>query len=496
MIMKHKISIFLAFVVVVLLSQIATTNVSADSTTVNGWTNQGSSGSFDFYFTPNAQVNPTELGMFVNYGDAAMSLQVTEGNKTIFTQNIDPHTSMFITISFPDVQTTYKIVVHSGGFTLLTLSKTAPGYYLPTQTDDSTWHITPPATGSTGLKQYTQSFVDNLIAMLTFQVLACVLISMVIGVFLGAAVRRAVYFFMPKDVLSIIVYIWVFSDLIFNWTKFGIGIYYLTFIAGYFIGWFISHISYVETETSDLANRSRSKQPVVVYQPNEEVGYGIQQQSNKALIKRWLGYHHRLGMDGPLSPDLADSTKYPYFPLFRKQILKIEDAATTYREEPIFFGLITIRVYKTYWQLSNVCTFPKDRWNDSCGVIIWARDMIRRLTSELTKERQTNYMTASRVSAEMIANTMDRSTHRAIYETFNKPIPPRTFPEPTENRLTRESEVTARPQRTPEDTEPERTEKKGKRNNEIDNESEPAMDREDEDSNVKQKKRRNDVNGQ
>ena len=489
--MKHLRSIFLALVVVVLLSPLAFNAVSADSTPVNGWTNQGGSG-YDFYFTPNNEVSPTELCLFINYQASVTTLIVLEGNKTIFTQAVNPHSSMFISLPFSDVETTYTIEVMNSGFVLQSMTRTAPGYYLPTQNDNGNWHIAPPAAVTNGTAKYSQSYLDALVGMLTIQVLLCSLVAAVIGIVLGAFVKRIVLFFVPVDVISIFVFLFVFTDIVWNWTHFGIGIYYLPFVAGYFLGFFIAHISYVEAEVLDLGGKARSGRPYVIYSPNEEVGHCIQQQSNKALIKRWLGYHHRLGMDGPLSPDLADSRKYPYFPLFRKQILSIEDSTTEYHDEPFFFGLFQVRVYTTYWRLSNVCKFPKGQWINSSATIIWARDLIQRLTADLVNERQKNHMEATKVASDMLSYTVDRSTHRAIYEKFAGPVAPLTIPEPTENVMRDVTATVSQPQKMPEDTEPENTERQKKRNNDMEDDREPSMDEEDSENDNNKKKRRND----
>ena len=491
--MRHKLrnGIFFALAVVVLLSQCIST-ASATTTSINGWTNQGSGG-YDFYFTPSTSMEATELCLLVNYESTAITVTDVEGaNLTIFSQVIAPHSSAFMTLPFPDVQASYKVAIINQGYAMLKLTVSTPGYFLPTQTDDSGWHIAPPASAdNTGLLKYSQSAVNELLAMLTITVLICVLLAIVIGIMLGALVKKSVLFFVPKDVISIIVYIFVFTDLVWNWTKLGIGIYYIPFIAGYVLGFFLTHMSYIEAEVLDLGGKARAKQPYVIYSPNEEVGHCIQQQSNKALIKRWLGYHHRLGMDGPLSPELADSTKYPYFPLFRKQVLCIEDASTEYKDEPFFFGLLNMRVYTTYWRLSNVCKFPKAQWIASSATIIRGRDLISRLTSDLVKERQTNYMDATHVAADMISRTVYRSTHRAIYEEFNGPVAPLSIPQRTENVMRDVTAQVSAPQQTPEDKAPEQTERKQKRNNDIENESEPVMDREeDEQSNKQEKKKR------
>ena len=69
---------------------------------------------------PNQDVSPTELCLFVNYQGSPTILNVLEGNMTVFSQTIDPHSSMFISLPFADVETTYTVIVVNQGYTLLT----------------------------------------------------------------------------------------------------------------------------------------------------------------------------------------------------------------------------------------------------------------------------------------------------------------------------------------------------------------------------------------
>ena len=244
------------------------------------------------------------------------------------------------------------------------------------------------------------------------------------------------------------------------------------------------HVSYVMIEKDNLGEKTSVRQAVVLYNPDEEIGQCIQQQSNRALVKRWLGFHHRLGADAGIAPDWADSTKYPYFPKFRKMIVMIEDSVTEYEDVPIFFGLFKVRTFTTYWRLSNASKCPKMLWKKSAASFLWARDMIDRVYADLVTERQKNRMVATQVSAEMHTYTIQRSTHQAVYDKFAKPLPPMTIPQTQENVMRPITRPIASPQTMPEDTEPEETERDWKKSD-IEEESEPDMNEKDEKKVVK-----------
>jgi hypothetical protein len=161
-------------------------------------------------------------------------------------------------------------------------------------------------------------------------------------------------------------------------------------------------------------------------------------------------------------------------------MIMIEDSVTEYEDLRIFFGLLTVRTYTTYWRLSNASKFPKGLWKKSSGAIIWARDLIDRIYADLVTERQKSRMLATQVAAEMHTYTGERSTHRAIYKQFEKPVAPLSIPETRENVMRATTRAVASPTRTPQDTEPEDAEAKRPKD-EIEQESEEDMDEKPED---------------
>jgi len=402
-----------------------------------------------------------------------MIVKVTGNNKTYLTQVIDPHHSLFFVIPFTDVETDYKITISTQGHVIHTMAKERPSYLLPRPIDNSGWHIKPPDKSGTPI--YSQDYLNNIIASLTLEVLLKATVAAVVGMLIGAFAKKTTLFLAPTDVITILFCAGVVIDLIFNFSGFSIGFYYLPMVGGYFLGFVIAHVSYVMVQQENLADKSSTRRATVLYSPSEEIGVCIQQQSNKALIKRWLGIHHRLGTDGGLAPDWADSTKYPYFPKFRRMIIMIEDSVTEYEEVPIFFGMFKTRSYTTYWRLSNASKFPKGLWKKSSAAIIWARDLIDRLYSDLVGERQKAKMLATQVGAEMHTYTINRSAHRAVYEKFEKPVAPLTIPETMENVMRPTTRALASPHAMPEDVEPEETEGPHGRDNEFEEEAEPEM---------------------
>ena len=114
--------IALAFLAVVLLS-IAPT-VSAGSVDVTGL-DRNTGPNVELYMTSGA-LDVSELALIINYDDYEAVLRIAEPNgTTVQTQVIDPHSSMFLELSFPDLAT-YKITMLPPN-TLVLMSSSAHG---------------------------------------------------------------------------------------------------------------------------------------------------------------------------------------------------------------------------------------------------------------------------------------------------------------------------------------------------------------------------------
>jgi hypothetical protein len=399
--MKHRNTIFLAIAVVVLLSQTVIVGMaSADSATVNGWTNQGQSGLFDFYITPNQQVNPTELSLIVNYEDTLITVEVLESNRTVFSQIIDPHSSAFLTLTFPDVQTGYKIVIQSGGFTLLTITKAAPGYYLPTQTDDSTWHIAPPAPNS-ALK-YTEAAVQSLLAELTLTTVLIAILVIMFGVIVGALVKQITRFLVPTDFISIILCAVVLLDIIFNFLPTGTNkIWNVAWFAGYQIGFWLWRIDYLTPIKTVLKEKTITFLPIPYYYPDDGSGCCLATQTNGALFKRlFLHIHHRLGTDAGIAQDWQTVGKKPYLPKIHVRALWVEKEVIT--EEKVKWWIFTLSKFQTEYKLAYASGIQKAQWLVNGKAYFTIQDMYERLALRYTEMRLTHRLEAVGSSAAMV----------------------------------------------------------------------------------------------
>ncbi|WP_019178213.1 hypothetical protein [Methanomassiliicoccus luminyensis] len=460
----------------VLLAMLALCIAAPSASAVSTDLQRVSAPGVDLWISDYAQVQYSEIVLLINYLDTPVVLQLREAasGENVTTYTLAPGSSEVYELVYPNLGQ-YTVVVGDLSAALIELPRERPATYLPPPRD-SGWSWTRP--DSSEPKIYTAADVAEMIAdtisRITMEVWILTFITAIGGFAAGAAVKRSTLFLVPADVISIFIYAFVATDLLFDWTGLGIGLYYVPFIAGYLIGFFVAHVTYVMVQQDDLGNKTSTKRPVVLYSPNEEIGYCIQQQSNKALIKRWMGYHHRLGTDAGLAPDWADSTKYPYFPKFRRMVIMVEESVTEYEDKP-FMKWFTVRTYTTYWQLSNASKFPKGMWKKSSAAIIWARDLINRLYGDLITERQKGQMVATQVAAEMHTYTIGRSTHRAIFDQFTGAVPPLNIPETQENVMRPVTRATAAPQRMPEDVEPEQTEREDK--DELEEESEPTMEK-------------------
>jgi len=421
--MKHLNRIFLALVVVVLLSPLVLNVASADSTTINGWTNQGGSG-YDFYFTPNSEVSPTELCLFVNYQSSLMTLQVFEGNKTVFSQIIDPHSSQFMQLPFADVETDYRIIVTNQGYTLLSLTRTSPGYYLPEQNDNgSNWHIAPPSPSS-ALK-YTEAAVQALIASMTLTTVLIAILVIMFGVIVGALDKQITRFLTPIDFISIIIIAVVLADIYFHWFDKLFGthdkIWNLAWIAGYQIGFWLWRIDYLTPIRTNLKEKTVSFLPIPYYYPDDASGCCLATQTNVALFKRlFLGIHHRLGTDAGIAQDWQAIGKKPYLPKIHVRSLWVEKEIIT--EEKTKWWIFTLSKYQTEYKLAYASGIQKAQWLVNGKAYFKIQDMYERLALAYTELKLKHRSEAVGSGAGMIEATANASPAERFKQFFgNQP---------------------------------------------------------------------------
>jgi hypothetical protein len=392
----------------------------ADSTSINGWTNQGGSG-FDFYLTPDTQVSPTELCLFVNYQTTLMTLEVIEGgNKTVFSQIVDPRSSMFLSLTFPDVQTDYKVIVQNQGFTLLSITKTAPGYYLPTQTDNSKWHIAPP-TQNSALK-YTEQAVQSLLASLTMTTVLIAILVIAFGVIIGAVVKQITRFLTPTDFISIILCAVVLLDIYFHWFDKMTGdnkVWNLAWVAGYQIGFWLWKIDYLTPIRTTLKEKTISMLPIPYYYPDDGSGCCLATQTNVALFKRlFLGIHHRLGTDAGMQQDWQTIAKKPYLPKIHVRSLWVEKEIIT--EEKVKWWIFTLSKFQTEYKLCYASGIQKAQWLVNGKAYFTIQDMYERLALAYTELKLRHRTEAVGSGAGMIEQTANTSPAERFKQFFGK----------------------------------------------------------------------------
>ena len=404
-------ALYLAVAAAILLIVTLGPTTTAQATEIDGWA-PVSGPNFELYLTSNNMVSNEEPALFINYDQYEMVLKVTASNKTYFSQVIDPHASMFLAIPFTDVQLKYSITVSSQGHILGTYLKERPSYTLP-PAKDSGWHIAPPDTSP---KLYSQSALDAIISGKFWTTLLLVVLVVAVGAMIGALFKVLTKFLAPTDLLSIATFILCSSDALADWTGWHLNIWYLPFIVGYLIGFLLYHIPYVETAFTDLGKREADIIPQVTYRIKGTGVLCVQTQSNKALLKRWVGIHHELGSDGDITPDWQFNVKKPWLPEVKVPGIWLEREAI--EREEIKFWFVKCWHYTSHWDLSNASLMPKYYWIKTSKAWNEMSALVKRIYDRLVDEQLKNETRAARTAGEMITKAVMVSPSRALDEMF------------------------------------------------------------------------------
>lgn len=446
----------LALGLLVLLCMSAPTASAAE---INGWTSTAGPG-FELYMTSSQLVNHEEAALLINYGEADLVVKVIEHNQTIFSQIIEPQRSQFLVLPFPNVETDYLVTISADGDMLHTLTKQRPTYYLPPP-KDSGWHIAPPRPADP--LEYTQRAVDALVASLTLEVLLITLVVTVTGFFVGAGIKAWVRFIAPIDIVSIGIFAFTLSDLAFDWTGLGIGMWYAPFACGYILGFLLWHIDYIMPIRTDCAEKRLDVNPLVIYRAKGTNTVCVQSQTNKALIKRWLGIHHELGADGSLNPDWQIHVKKPWLPAINAPALWVQKEDVTREERPLWRWRVWH--YMTQLSLSNASLMPKYYWLVTSKAFLETSEQNNRLYNALVDERINAELRATRVAGEAISRSVAVSPARILERLFdNQPEEPER-PDTGETVMYTIEDVASEPEEVQDDEEeqPEEPKKPRKR---------------------------------
>lgn len=412
--MKRSL-IALAFLGLVLIS--LTSTASATSVDVAGM-DRNSGPDLELYITSGG-LDVSELCLAINYGDYDSILKVSEANGTVIqSQVITPHSSGFYELSFPDL-TTYKITMSSQGSVLLTLTRERSTNLLPEPSDGNHWQLISPDDSKDA--KYSQSFVDQLINTLTIETLLKTTAAAVLGLMLGAGIKRLTLFLTPTDFISYVILVASISDMIFDWTGLGISLYYLPVLAGYYLGFIICHVDYILPVQTNCTEKTLDVRPVAIYLPDDGSGYCIQTQKNRELVKRWLGIPHRLGTDAGLPQDWTGYFKRPYLPKVRGRLTWVQKSEVRVEEGHIW--KFKCKRFTTTYKLANASGVDKAQWLNDAKWFFKLQDRFEKMAWKYNDLLLGTKAESTRMSVAMLEHAVTVNPAKRVAQWFGKTEP-------------------------------------------------------------------------
>jgi len=400
---------------------------------------------FDFYITEFQDVQYSEAGIIVNYGEAPLVIQLTgitelDENKTYLTQAILGESSMILELPFSDVNTDYSLTITKGEEILLEISRTRHVEPLPRPSD--TWRILPPDTEEEPLV-YTEFDLWQALSNLKLEVLAIATLVFLGGACLGAGVKGFTRFLVPWDLLSVAFYAIVVSDIVLELFPVEKA-WYAPLLIGYWVGFILWHVPYIIPIKIDSESKILRTDPLVVYTTDESPRVCIQEQTNRALIRRLMGVHHELGTDGGINPDWQISVKKPYWPRIKAPAIWVQKSEVT--EGEVQKGRWTLTKRRTQYALANASRMPYYLWLRSSQAFHELGSRLERSEDERVRQHLTRHAESTDVAADMITHSLEVSTHEAIRELFS--APETRIPRPRiEEHMTLREEVESTPRR-------------------------------------------------
>ena len=424
--MKHPIEgAAAALIATLVILMMLSTPALADAATIGMEKHSGAD--WELYIDPYSSVD-VQAVIIINYNQTSdLVLHNADVNRTYNSLIIPPRSSLITTLDFPNVETTYSISVLRDGADQHSFTRTRPSFYLPPPNNN--WHITPPAKDNPNATYTKQNLLDAIasaIAGVTIQIILIATLVAAFGMCLGAAFKAASKMLVPKDLLSLGVYLLMLFDItglpfIGHWASFAGDwnrLWYLPFIIGYLVGFMLWHIPYYEAVRLDCAGKCQTVSPQVYYYPEHRASPAIMEQNNIALIKRWLGFHHYVGTDGGINPDWFVSMKKPYWPKVAAPALFIE------KEERIATAIkiwkFKAHKYETRLHLSNASLMPKYYWLQSTKAFFGLQEQAQRLAFELTNERLTHKARTTIAASDMIGHSIRISPAENVAAIFEK----------------------------------------------------------------------------
>jgi len=178
------------------------------------------------------------------------------------------------------------------------------------------------------------------------------------------------------------------------------------------MGFFIWHVPYIMPMMIDSESKTLTVRPQVIYYPEEKNKPCIQAQTNRALLARWLGIHHDLRTDGPISPDWSMHIKKPYLPRIRGPGLWIQKSVT--EQETVERARISWKKLNTRYILANASRMPYYLWMQSAKAFYELTDRLEFSENARVKERLTRAAETTAKASDLIQHSQFVSHHEAI----------------------------------------------------------------------------------
>ena len=376
---------------------------------------------FDIWLPP-GEPQPNELLIIVNYADSSMILSVTgvqytiHQNKTYLTLVLPAHSSQLVEAQFPDVETDYMVTLELGGQVVFSKQLSRGSYMLPPPKDSWTWK---PPESLQDPKLYTEDDWLAMLSSITLETLAITTVVVTAGVCLGCGIKAWTKFLVPMDVASYALYGLIVLDFVFQLTGDWDRLWYLPFLAGYIMGFFIWHVPYIMPMLIDSESKSLTVRPQVIYYPEDRNKPCIQAQSNRALVARWLGIHHELRTDGPLAADWSMHIKKPYLPKIRAPGLWVQKSVTD--RETVERVRIKWAKLRTKYILANASRMPHYLWLQTSKAFYELSDRLEFSENARVKDRLTRAAETTAMASDLITHSQMVSHHEAI-ERFKKDL--------------------------------------------------------------------------
>lgn len=416
--MMSRTSAIVAIALLAIISLGATSSASAAS--INGWVSHAGP-DYELYMAESDEVGANELVQLINYDIHAIELQLWEVNGTkLFAQSVAPQSSAIIQLNYGTTDCRIDIVSSYYG---LEGSYTRYHVYemLPPPVDGSGWTISPPEAQDPDLI-YSAEDWQAMLAWMTVENVTTAALVMTIGAIMGAAIKHATKFLRPTDILSATLFAVLGSDVLFRYLGEFDRIWFAPLIIGYVVGFMLWHIDYILPVRTDCKERVIDVRPVVVYQP-EGGGWCIQEQNNKALIKRWLGVPHRLGTDTGLTQEWVGNFKGPRGRRIRGRVIWVQKSED--RVSSVKVMGIRCEQRTTRFTLSHASGVEKAQWLNDVRWYYRLQDKYDRLALKYSDLLLGHRTEAAEMGAEMAEHAVSvNPTHRVgrFFSSRSRPL--------------------------------------------------------------------------